>query len=109
MKTIESFEEFKQIINQKEAIFAYFSHNKCSVCKTLKPKLSVALNTNFPKLTPVYVNIKHQPKIAGQERIFAVPVIVVYFLGRESIRKARNVGVQELINEIQRPYQLLFE
>lgn len=109
MKSIESFDEYKNIIDKEAAVFAYFSHDKCSVCKTLKPKLSTAIKESFPNIRQVYINTEEQPEIAGQERIFTVPVIVIYFAGQESIRKARNIGVQELINEISRPYHLLFE
>lgn len=109
MDNIKDNQEFEKAIEQEDAVFAYFSHEKCSVCKTLKPKLSKALQEEFPLIKQVYIDIEKLPEVAGQQRVFTVPVIVVYFEGQESIRKARNVGVQELLSEINRPYKLLFE
>ena len=49
------------------------------------------------------------PELAAQNRIFTVPTIVVYFAGRETVRKSRAFGVDELKSLIQRPYALLFD
>ena len=57
----------------------------------------------------VYVDIEKTPEVAAQQSIFTVPVIVVYFDGRESYRKARNVGIDELTALVKRPYQMIFE
>jgi thioredoxin 1 len=47
--------------------------------------------------------------LAAQNRVFAAPTVVVFFDGRETIRKSRAFGVDELKSEIQRPYSMMFE
>ena len=98
IRTVNSEKEFEEL-KKKEGVLFYFSHDECNVCKVLKPKIHEMY----------YVNVKELPAVAGQESVFAVPTIAVLFDGREFIRKSRNIGLQELHQQIQRPYSLLFE
>jgi thioredoxin-like negative regulator of GroEL len=109
MIAIQNESDLNKIINENEAVLAYFSHDRCNVCKTLKPKLTEELTKNFPKLTQVYVDIEKLPETAAQHQVFTVPVILIFFEGKESYRKARNVGIGEITDLITRPYALLFE
>lgn len=108
MKTIASTNEYQQIINSNEVVLGYYSHKKCNVCKTLKPKLYHEFGKAFPKMVQIYIDIEQFPEIAAQQSIFTVPVIVVYFEGKESLLKARNFGIDELAREIERPYSIIF-
>lgn len=109
METIENIEALETILKENVGVLAYYSHEKCNVCKTLKPKLSEVFTENFPKIKQVYVDVELHPEISAQHSIFAVPVIIIYFEGRETYRKARNVGIEELITLVERPYEMLFE
>jgi len=104
--TITKFEELKQ---NEDAVLIYFSHEKCNVCKILKPKVAQMLNETYPKIKMVYADTVNSPEIAGQNSVFAVPTIVVFMGGREYIRKSRNIGIRELVEEIERPYNMMFE
>ncbi len=105
---IENIQQFEQLVASEPALLAYFSTNECNVCKVLKPKVMELIQAEFPEIGLVYVEINAQPEVAAQNRIFAVPTIVVYFDGREFIRKSRNFGIDELRQELQRPYRFLF-
>jgi len=109
MKEISSKEEFDQLIEEKAAVVAYFSHDNCNVCKVLKPKLSEALSAQFPKVEQAYINIEKIPELAGQHRIFTVPVVLLFLEGKENLRKSRNFGIGEVIDYIERPYSIMFE
>ena len=109
MKTIVSAEEFEKIIEEKTGVLAYFSHDRCNVCKTLKPKIEEYFAGKFPEMELVYVNTEKTPDIAGKYAIFTVPVILIFFDGKETYRKARSIGVQELGELVERPYSLIFE
>lgn len=108
MKEITSLSAFEQLISEKKAVMAYFSHDTCNVCKVLKPKLSAALEENYPEIEQVYVNVERSAEIAGQHSIFTVPVVLIFFDGQESLRKSRNFGIGEIIEAIERPYEILF-
>lgn len=109
MKEINSKEEFDQLLKEKPALVAYFSHDNCNVCKVLKPKLSEALTERFPKIEQVYINIENTPDLAGQHSIFTVPVVLLFLEGQENLRKSRNFGISEVMDYIERPYSIMFE
>jgi thioredoxin 1 len=106
---VENLDTLNTTIIEKDALLLYFSHDKCNVCKVLKPKIAELLAEDFPRMEMQYVNTEFLPDVAGQFRVFAVPTILVYFTGQESFRFSRNLSVTELAMSIQRPYQLLFD
>jgi thioredoxin-like negative regulator of GroEL len=106
--TIRSIEEFEKFVAGNRAMLAYFSTNECNVCKVLKPKVEVLFEREFPKFRLCYVEINHLPELAAQNRIFIAPTIVIYFEGKEFVRKSRNFGISELREEVNRPYSILF-
>jgi len=108
MDNIKSTTEFKEILQNNMAVLAYFSHEKCSVCVTLKPKLEAHFINHYPNFKLIYVDIEKHPEIAGANSIFTAPVILVYFEGKESFRKARSMGIQEIAELVNRPYNLIF-
>jgi thioredoxin-like negative regulator of GroEL len=106
---IISFEYFLKYKDKEAAVLAYFSTENCNVCKVLKPKVHELLSTSFPLIKMVYIPSDKLPEVAAQNHIFAAPTILVFFDGREYIRKSRNIGIGELQQEIERPYTLFFE
>ena len=109
MEAIQSIQEFEQLLAGQDAVLAYFSTEICSVCKVLKPKVSEMVSESFPLMKMVFIESDKLPELAAQNRVFAAPTVVVYFAGRETIRKSRAFGIDELKAEIQRPYKILFE
>jgi len=107
-KEVKSLEEFNQILEDNEAVIAYFSNDTCNVCKVLKPQIYDMVQSNYPKIKPVYIDISHTPDIAAQNSIFTIPTIILYMAGKESIRKSRHIGVEELRLAFERPYQIMF-
>jgi thioredoxin 1 len=67
------------------------------------------VSESFPLMKMVFVESDKLPELAAQNRVFAAPTVVVYFAGRETIRKSRAFGIDELKAEIQRPYSMMFE
>ncbi len=107
--TIKSYEEFLKLKEKEPALLAYFSTEACNVCKVLKPKVGELIETVFPKIRTVYIQTDKVPEAAAQNQVFTVPTILVFFDGREYIRKSRNIGIGELQQEIDRPYSLFFQ
>ena len=105
---VKSLDEFNQL-KEEAALLAYFSTEACSVCKVLKPKVEAMISGKFPEIKLAYVKSEVLPEVAAQNQVFAAPTILVFFDGREYIRKSRNVGVSELQEAIARPYELMFE
>jgi thioredoxin len=108
-ENITSLQAFEDTIQNNDAILIYFSHDKCNVCKVLKPKIREMLSNNFPEIKMLYSDTVLYPEIAAQNSIFTVPTIIIYLDKKEFLRKSRNLGVEELRKELQRPYDLLFK
>ena len=109
METIRTIPEFDKLLAENDAVLAYFSTETCSVCHVLKPKVLEMVSESFPQLKMIFIESDKSPELAAQHRVFTAPTVVVFFAGRETIRKSRAFGVDELKAEIQRPYSLLFE
>lgn len=105
---IQSLEEFNRMKQEEPALLGYFSTEACNVCKVLKPKVAELIQEEFPKVKLAYVKSDILPEVAGQHQVFAAPTILIFFDGRETIRKSRNIGIDELRGEIRRPYSMIF-
>jgi thioredoxin-like negative regulator of GroEL len=105
---LKNLDELRFSVNENKALLVYFSNTHCNVCKVLKPKIQDLLTEEFPLMKMYYCDTIESPEIAAQNSIFTVPTIVIYFDGKEYIRKSRNIGIMELQNDIERPYSLLF-
>jgi thioredoxin 1 len=86
----------------------YFTTPDCGVCKVLKPKLVQMLTERFPAIRFGQVDCAAAPALAAHMGVFAVPTLIVFTDGRESLRKSRSFGLEELASALERPYGLLF-
>lgn len=101
--------ELRGLIRNAPAILAYFSTPSCNVCQALKPKLEQLLAKAFPKIQAIYVDCATYPEIAASFGVFSVPTLVVFFEGREWLRKGRSFSLTELRTGLERPYGMLFD
>ncbi len=108
INNINSLDLLEEITSKYDAVLVYFSHEQCSVCKVLKPKIVDLTLREFPEMKICYIDTKINPEISAQFSIFAAPTILVFFAGKESIRKSRNIGIDELRDLIKRPYDMIF-
>jgi thioredoxin 1 len=97
----------QEISNQ--SILLYFTSPGCQVCKVLKPKVKHMVATRFPRMKIHFIDVSTERETAAHFQVFTVPVILVFFEGKEYVRKSRNFSLIELESEISRPYHLLFE
>jgi thioredoxin 1 len=107
METLKNMEALADVKKNK-AVMLYISNEQCSVCKVLKPKVEEMIGSEFPKMGMYYINSEESPALSAAEMAFTVPVLLVYFEGRESIRLVRNFGIDELRQRIGRSYAMLF-
>jgi len=85
----------------------YFSAPTCNVCHALKPKLLEALDENFSEFKVESVDISIDEDIAPHFGIFTIPTVLIFLDSKEFVRKSRNMSVNELMKEIQRPYEIM--
>lgn len=105
---ISILDDLQIMIQQKDALLVYFYNDNCAPCKSLRPKVSELIEQNFEKMHIVFVNSIHS-EITSQFGIFENPTILVFFEGKEFLRKGKYVSVQDLRSSIERYYTMLFE
>jgi len=65
------------------------------------------LQEEYPSIGRYHADISLTPEIAAEFQVFSAPTIIVFFEGREFIRKGRAMSVDGLLQEIKRPYTLM--
>ena len=95
-------------ILKNKASIVYFSSPDCNVCDALKPKVFKAIKEKFKEFEIFDIDISKDPKLATDFNVFCAPTVLVLFEGKEFIRKSRAFSVEELLQNIQRPYEIMF-
>ena len=62
----------------------------------------------FPEIPSYYVNLDEVPEAAGQLSIFTIPAGLVYAGGKEVVREARYMSIDDIAEKIRRPYNFLY-
>jgi len=104
MQTIEN---INSVIKENLAVMVYFSAPTCNVCHALKPKLMGALDANFKEFKVESVDVSAEQEVSAHFGVFAIPTVLVFLDGREFLRKSRHMSVDEVIREIERPYNIM--
>lgn len=104
----KSLEEYLEIARSNVAVCFYLSTPECNVCKVLKPKVIEMIEIDFPEMNFCYVDLNKAKEISGQLSVFSVPTILMYFDSKETIRVSRNVHLEELREQIERYYKMIF-
>lgn len=101
-------DSLNNLIASEAVVAVYFSSPNCGVCEALRPKVEILFSEKFPRAKIVHVESEKYPEIAGAFGVFSAPTLLVFFEGKEFLRKVRNMGIMELQDKIERPYKLLF-
>lgn len=104
---MQTLETINHTLNTNNAVMLYFSAPTCNVCHALKPKLTEAIMDNFPTFVIESIDISETPEIASHFSVFAIPTVLVFFQGREFLRKSRHMSVGEVTDAIARPYSIM--
>lgn len=108
MQTIQTSDELDQLIEQQAGLVVLFGGQQCGVCQVIKPKLEQQLELQYPQMKMVYIDCQVLTEVCAQKSVFSLPVVQVYFDGQKFVEKARAFSLAGLMNEIARPYQMLF-
>ncbi|MBN2825811.1 MAG: thioredoxin family protein [Campylobacterales bacterium] len=95
-------------IAQSEGILLYFWGDNCNVCEALRPKIKEAFDENFPKIEQIYLNAKENIEIAAHYSVFSIPTMMVFLDGKEFTKASRNISIEQLITQVDRPYSMMF-
>lgn len=99
MKSITTYEQWQEVVQREIHLLLFVKTTNCSVCEGLYPQID-ELQSNVS--VPFYVvNAAEVPELAGQLSLFTAPVVILMLQGKEYIRYARFVPVQEVMEKLQ--------
>ncbi|WP_449537514.1 thioredoxin family protein [Ferdinandcohnia sp. Marseille-Q9671] len=101
---ITTVDEVKDFVATHSLSFLYISRTNCTVCHALLPQVKEVM-VDFPKIELGYVNADDVEEIAGYLSIFTVPVLILFVEGKEYIREARFVPMEQFTEKISKVYQ----
>ncbi len=108
MENIETLDRLNELKYEQEALLILFGGKKCNVCHSIKPKLIELVENQYPKVKMVYVDCHVVTDICSQNSVFTLPTLQVYFTGQKFIEEVRSFSLQKVIDDMQRPYSMLF-
>ncbi len=106
---MQNLKSVNDIIHKKPAVILYFSTSTCNVCRSLKPKLIDAVQKHINKFEIIDIDIATGTDVAASFNVFAIPTVLFFLEGKEFLRKSRHMSIGEVIREIKRPYDMLFD
>ena len=107
MEIIKSYEKLRELIENDDMLLIYFGVEECGVCKSMKPKVENMIK-NFPNINAVMVEADKNLNISAKFNVFTVPVILLYIEGKETIREARIISLENLEKKIARYCQIFY-
>ncbi len=105
---INTNEEFDKALRDIDAFIVYFNSSSCNVGEAMAPKIMQLIEEKYPKVKFFYVDRELSPDVAARFSVFVEPTVLLFFAGKETLRKSRHFGMEELEAAISRPYGILF-
>jgi len=102
-------EEINEIVAKEAAVIIYFYSDNCAPCISLRPKVQQLVVDDFPKVKLLLVNSEKYPALPASYGVFANPTIIIFFDGREYRRESKYISIPQLSQDIERPYNMIFE
>ncbi len=106
---LETPEQIEAHVKEEMAGILYFYNNHCAPCLSLRPKVIKMVEQEFPNIKLAFVNSEKHPELPAQYSVFSNPTIILFFEGREYRRISKYISISQLVAEIERPYQMIFE
>lgn len=108
MNIVDTKEAAYDLISRNRMVLMYFGSDSCNVCNAIKPKVEEILK-NYAEIISYQVDTEKDPEVSAEFNIFTIPGILLFIDGKEIIREARHISIQELDSKIERYYNLLFQ
>lgn len=102
-----SITEIKTLVEREPAVILYFRNDNCPPCIALRPKVEELIREDFPRMRLEILNAVDDPELGPSFKVFAHPTILVYFEGKEYLRKSKYVSMEELKDSIARYYRMM--
>lgn len=101
MTNITCLDDIKNSLQDRGFVILYFSSNSCNVCINIFPKVKEMLKT-YPDINLIKVDVEKIPSVTGEFSVFTLPCVIMFLEGKELIRQARFISLEELERNIKK-------
>ncbi|HLR64283.1 MAG TPA: thioredoxin family protein [Pseudogracilibacillus sp.] len=108
LKKLTSMQEVNEFMQQDGLQFLYVTMPNCSVCHGLLPQLEPFVE-RYSKINFAQLDAADIPEAQGQFQLFTAPVALLFVDGKEYIRQARFIPLQQLDEDIYKIYSQYFQ
>lgn len=108
MHVINKIEKINKFVNANDMSLIYFSSETCAVCRDMLPKLKKILE-NYPLINSAEVSSQIIPEVSSIYGIFTAPAILLFIRGKETLREAGIMSLEEFDQKLARYYSLFFD
>ncbi len=108
MLRIEETDRVMDTVASRPAVLLLFGGVTCGVCTAIKPKIERMLAERFTQIDALYIDCVAHPDFSAQQGVHTLPVVRVYFDGQPHVERVRAFGIEQLAEDIARPYGMLF-
>lgn len=95
-------------MEDNKPIAVLFSLETCSVCKPVHLQLDKVFRDKFNLINYQKINLDENKELKGKYMIFSVPTFILFFEGKEIVRVSGVFSISELIEKIDKVYNLIF-
>ena len=107
MITLDRRESIEEVVKDNQMVLVYFGSESCSVCVDLKPKIIELLN-KYPNIKRVYIDMTKSHNIGVSYDFFTIPGLLLFVEGKETLREARHISIEDLEAKVSRYYNMVF-
>lgn len=105
---LTSIDAINGFIQNNQLSFIYISHPNCSVCHALLPQVQTLME-KYPEIRLGHVDAEEVEAVAGRFSVFTVPVLLLFVDGKEYIREARIVHMDQFDEKLNKIYKNLVD
>lgn len=94
--------QFDKVLADYPLVLVYFSGENCNVCASLKTKIEMLVEQQFPTVDIIEIKTEQAPELISRYSVFTVPVVMFFVEGRDYIREVRSFSVVELAQKMEK-------
>lgn len=106
MESVLNLEDIVEDIKESQVLGLYFENQICGVCKALKPRFKNLLD-KFPGIKSRSIDIDAVEGVSGEFGIYTLPGFILFIDGKETIREAGYININDVEGRIQRYMDML--
>ncbi|MGL5677668.1 MAG: thioredoxin family protein [Cellulosilyticaceae bacterium] len=106
MERLENYEQLKACVDSQPLVVVYFTGSACGACEVIKSKVEILLE-KYPEVKGIEINGEKYRELATSFQVYALPLMLLFVEGKESVRVGRHVDLREFEEKIKRYSKLM--